>query len=67
MVVDKDAVTSALRAQGHHDRALQAESSLPRTVDTDLEAGTLHQLGLQVADVEAVAESSQDGGTSELA
>lgn len=55
MVVDKDAVTAALRAQGQHDRALQAESTLPRTVDTKLEAATLHQLGLNVSDVEAVA------------
>jgi hypothetical protein len=61
MVVDKDAVTSALRAQGEHDRALQAEIALPRTVDTRLEAGTLHQLGLNVTDVEAVLSESETG------
>jgi hypothetical protein len=53
MVVDKDAVTAALREQGEHDRAAQAESALPRTVDTRLEASTLHQLGLNVSEVEA--------------
>jgi hypothetical protein len=60
MVVDKGAITSALRAQGQHDRALQAETSLPRTVDTQLEASTLHQLGLNVSDVEARATQAAD-------
>ncbi|MGN6577779.1 MAG: hypothetical protein ACTHKG_19065 [Nocardioides sp.] len=55
MVVDKDAVTAALREQGEHDRAVQAESALPRTVDTELDALTLHQLGLSVSEVEATA------------
>jgi hypothetical protein len=56
MVVDKDAVTEALRARGDHDRAMLAQSTLPRTVDTAVEAGTLHQLDLNVAEVEAAAE-----------
>jgi len=60
MVVDKDAVTEALRARGDHDRAMLAESTLPRTVDTTVEAGTLHQLDLNVAEVEAVAEQAED-------
>ena len=55
MVVDKDAVTEALRAQGDHDRAVLAESALSRTVDLERDAGTLHQLGLSVADVEQAA------------
>lgn len=59
MVVDKDAVTETLRAQGEHDRALLAETALPRTVDLERDAGTLHhQLGLNVADVEAAAEET---------
>ena len=60
MVVDKDAVTEALRAQGDHDRALVAETALSRSVDLERDAGTLHQLGLNVADVEAVAESAAE-------
>jgi hypothetical protein len=60
MVVDKETVASALRARGDHDRAAQAQSSLPRSVDTELEAGTIHQLGLNVADVEAVASADDD-------
>lgn len=55
MQVDKDAVTETLRARGDHDRAAQAESALPRTVDTNREAGVLHQLDLSVEEVEAVA------------
>lgn len=58
MVVDKDAVTEALRAQGDHDRALQAETALSRSVDLERDAGTLHQLGLNVADVEAAAQAT---------
>lgn len=61
MVVDKDAVTETLRAQGDHDRALLAESTLSRSVDLERDAGTLHQLGLNVADVEqAAAEDSAE-------
>lgn len=58
MVVDKDAVTEALRAQGDHDRALLAETALSRTVDLDRDAGTLHQLGLNVTDVEQAAREA---------
>ena len=66
MVVDKDAVTAALRAQGEHDRAAQAESALPRTVDTELDALTLHHLGLSVSEVEATASAaSADTGDAE--
>lgn len=60
MVVDKDAVTETLRAQGDHDRALLAETALSRTVDLDRDAGTLHQLGLSVTDVEQAAENADD-------
>jgi hypothetical protein len=61
MVVDKDAVTETLRARGDHDRAMLAESALSRSVDLERDAGTLHQLGLNVADVEqAAAPDTQD-------
>ena len=61
MVVDKDAVTQALRARGDHDRALQAETTLPRTVDLDRDGALLqHQLDLTVSDVEAAAADDDD-------
>ncbi|MGZ8737167.1 MAG: hypothetical protein ACXWW7_08385 [Nocardioides sp.] len=58
MLVDKDAVTDALRARGDHDRAAQADAALPRHVDTESDAGLLHQFDLNVAEVEA---SEADG------
>ena len=67
MVVDKHAVTEALRAQGDHDRALQAETALSRSVDLERDAGTLHQLGLSVADVEAAAEKDAEDSAAEAA
>jgi len=61
MVVDKDAVTEALRARGDHDRALQAETTLPRTVDLERDGALLqHQLDLTVSDVEAAAAEDQE-------
>jgi hypothetical protein len=42
--VHKSAVTAALRDQGEHDKAQQAECSLPRTVDTERDAGLLRRL-----------------------
>lgn len=58
MVVDKDAVTDALRARGDHDRAVQAEASLPRSVDLERDGAMLqHQLDLTPADVERSMET----------
>ena len=65
MVVDKDAVTAALREQGEHDRAVQADSALPRSVDTELDASTLHQLGLSVSEVEATATTADGADGAE--
>lgn len=59
MVVDKDAVTETLRAQGDHDRALLAEAALSRHVDLERDAGTLHQLGLSVTEVEQAAQAAE--------
>ena len=61
MLVDKEAVTDALRARGDHDRAAQADSVLPRNVDTASDAGLLHQFDLNVVEVEA-AEADADEG-----
>jgi hypothetical protein len=48
MRVTKGAVAAALRSQGHHDRAQQAECRLPRHVDTERDAGLLRTLDVDV-------------------
>ena len=59
MLVDKDAVTDALRARGEHDRAAQAATALPRNVDTETDAGLLHQFELNVSEVEAAENEGE--------
>ncbi len=54
MYVPKSVVTAALRKQGDHDRAQQAECQLPRHVDTERDASLLHRFDLDVRDLEAV-------------
>jgi hypothetical protein len=46
MVTDRENVVHALRAQGDHDRALQASCILPAVVDTDKDANVLSMLGV---------------------
>ena len=46
MVTDRTTVVHALRAQGDHDRALQASCILPTMVDTDKDANVLSMLGV---------------------
>ena len=58
MQVDKGAVAAALRKQGDHDRAQQAECALPRNVDTERDAGLLHRLDVDIAQVENEAGPS---------
>ncbi|MEO5710935.1 MAG: hypothetical protein ABIQ59_14080 [Nocardioidaceae bacterium] len=55
MHFDKGAVAAALRRQGDHDRAQQAECALPRRVDTKRDAGILHQLDVDIEQMEADA------------
>ncbi len=52
MRLDKDAVAAALRRQGDHDRAQQAECSLPRHVDTQRDAGLLHRLDVDLDELD---------------
>lgn len=52
MQVHKHAVAAALRSQGDHDKAQQAECALPRNVDTDRDASLLRQLDVDVRDLE---------------
>ena len=42
--IDKDTVTTALRERGDHDRAVQAECVLPRSVDTERDVQGQHRL-----------------------
>lgn len=44
MQIDKETVTAALRERGFHDRAVQAECALPRSVDTERDAALLKEL-----------------------
>jgi hypothetical protein len=51
--LDKGTVAAALRRQGDHDRAQQAECALPRRVDTERDAGLLHRLDVDIDLIEA--------------
>jgi hypothetical protein len=53
--VDKSAVIAALRQQGDHDRAQQAECSLPRHVDTERDANLLRLLDVDLHDLDRQA------------
>ena len=55
MHTERQTVVRALRSRGDHDRALQAECSLPRWVDSERDAGVLLQLDVESADIEAGA------------
>ena len=56
MNINKSAVTAALRRQGDHDRAIQAECTLPGQVDTERDANLLHRLDVDLATLTAAAE-----------
>jgi hypothetical protein len=52
MRVEKSEITEALRAQGAHDRAQEADCALPRRVDTDRDAALLHRLEVDITALE---------------
>lgn len=54
MLAERKVVVHALRSRGDHDRALQAECSLPKWIDTEADAGVLQQVDVEVSDLEAV-------------
>jgi hypothetical protein len=54
--IDKDTVTTALRERGDHDRAVQAECVLPRSVDTERDAGLLIRHDVNADALEATPE-----------
>ena len=53
MQTERTKVVRALRSRGDHDRALQAECSLPRWLDSERDAGVLLQLDVEAADIQA--------------
>jgi hypothetical protein len=50
--LEKETVTAALRRQGDHDKAQQAECALPRHVDTDRDASLLHRLDVDLHELD---------------
>jgi len=60
MHVSKDEIADLLRARGDHDRAAHVECVLPKHVDTEADAGVLHQFDVNVAEV-AEAVTDDDG------
>ena len=64
MHLDKEAVTARLRADGEHDRALQAETALPRHVDPERDAGLLHQFDINVTELAEDGEGDRDGSVA---
>jgi hypothetical protein len=54
MHAEREVIVRALRSRGDHDRALQAECSLPQWVDLEQDAGVLQQLDVEVSGIESV-------------
>ena len=52
MLTERDTVVRALRSRGDHDRALQAQCTLPRWVDPERDAGVLLQFDIESADIQ---------------
>lgn len=48
MQAEREVVVQALRSDGDHDRALQAQCVLPTYVDSDADAGLLSRLGVDL-------------------
>ena len=51
MEIEKELVVGFLRQQGQDARADEAMAVLPDPVDTTTDAGTLHQLGVDIDDL----------------
>jgi hypothetical protein len=57
MLIDKSVVSAALRQRGHHDRAQEADCSLPRSVDTDRDASLIHKFDVSLVELTGQASS----------
>lgn len=64
MRIDKSQVVGLLRERGDHDKATGVECALPRTVDTEADAGILHQFDVHVSDLEADPEADPDAAAA---
>ena len=64
MQIDKGQIIEFLRSHGDQDKAQQAESELPDTVDTDQHAGLLSRLGVDIP--ELLAKIGGGGGLGGL-
>ena len=51
MMTDREAVVDVLRSHGEHDRALEAQCTLPQWVDVEEDAGVLQQLGVSPSEL----------------
>lgn len=60
MQVDKEEVVDLLRSRGEHDKAASVECALPKHVDTEADAGVLHQFGVNVREITEAAGSQGD-------
>jgi hypothetical protein len=63
MHVDKEEIVDLLRSRGDHDKAASIDCALPRHVDTEADAGLLHQFDLNVSEVRDAATAAQDPDT----
>lgn len=62
MQIDKEEVVDLLRARGDHDKAASVECALPRRVDTEADAGVLHQFDVNISDIARLAGTHDDRG-----
>lgn len=60
MQVDKEEVVDLLRSRGEHDKAASVECALPKHVDTEADAGVLHQFDVNVREITEAAGSQGD-------
>lgn len=62
MHIDKEEVVDLLRSRGEHDKAASVSCALPRHVDTEADAGVLHQFDVSVSEIADVLSQEQRGG-----
>ncbi len=59
MQIDKKTVAQKLRTEGEHDRAQQAEVSLPKRVGTERDANLLRTLDVSIVELEKESDEAQ--------
>jgi hypothetical protein len=59
--IDKEEVVDLLRSRGEHDKAASVSCALPRHVDTEADAGVLHQFDVNVSEIAEVVGQEQRG------